>query len=204
MPNPQRAKHYQWLDKPGVKEALASGKSLTKIAALAGVSRQAVGLYRRKHFEPALQTAAKAYMFDKIAANIGASSAEVAQAGRLANSLAAANPLVERSEALWQEAWTALQDAKRAVSTVTDSAGKEHIRGRNFSVIAPLINAAAKSLELFGRGSGYLQDDVGRTQVLVVSGDSIQRTLPTKDEALDDAPERGTIDLAPDDYTKSE
>ncbi len=75
-----------------------------------------------------------------------------------------ANPLVERSNLLWGEAWAAVQDAKRAVSTFTDSEGKEHIRGRDFSVVAPIINAAARSLELFGRGAGYLTDQPGTPQ----------------------------------------
>ncbi len=74
------------------------------------------------------------------------------------------NPFVERTEQLWQESWSAVQDAKRAVSTFTDSKGTEHIRGRDFSVVAPIINAAARSLELFGRGAGYLTDQPGTPQ----------------------------------------
>jgi hypothetical protein len=73
--------------------------------------------------------------------------------------VAAANPLVERSEALWQEAWTAVQDAKRAVSTFTDAQGKQRVRGRDFSAMAQTINSAVRSLELLGRSCGLLRED---------------------------------------------
>jgi hypothetical protein len=87
---------------------------------------------------------------------------EVTQAARLDERV---NPFIQRSELLWGEAWSAVQDAKRAVATFTDAEGKEHIRGRDFSVVAPIINAAARSLELFGRGTGYLRDDPGGLRV---------------------------------------
>jgi hypothetical protein len=67
------------------------------------------------------------------------------------------NPLVQRAESLWQQSWSAVLDAKHAVATFTDAEGKEHIKGRDFSVVAPIINAAARTLELFGRATGYLE-----------------------------------------------
>ena len=57
---------------------------------------------------------------------------------------ACANPLVQRTDQLWHEAWAGVQDAKRAVSTITGPNGEEHIRGRDLSVLAPIINAAAQ------------------------------------------------------------
>jgi hypothetical protein len=165
----QRAKPHQWLEKPGVREALVSGKSLAQIAALAGVTRQAVGLYKRKHFQPALQTAVKARAYDRMTSGFDASTDEVAQSGRLATSLLAANPLIERSDLLWKEAWDSVLDVKRAVTTLTDAEGNERIRGRDFSGVAPILSAAVRTLELYGRASGYLLEDTGPPTVLIVS-----------------------------------
>ena len=89
---------------------------------------------------------------------------EVTQEARLDERV---NPFVQRADALYLEAWTALQDAKNAVTTITDSEGKERIRGRDLGIIAPIINAAARSLELFGRGAGYLSDHPGGDQVII-------------------------------------
>ena len=102
------------------------------------------------------------------------------------------NPYVERTEQLWQESWSALQEAKRAVATFTDAEGKEYVRGRGFSVVAPLINAAARSLELFGRGSGYLVDQpapVQQNTVVVV----MQPTSESREQLVEDDAE--TIDV---------
>jgi hypothetical protein len=96
------------------------------------------------------------------------------------------NPFVERTEQLWQESWDAVQESRRAVSTITDSEGKEHIRGRDLSVRAPIINAAARTLELYGRGSGFLVDQPGTPQqntiVLVLPA------APASTVAIDDVP----------------
>jgi len=91
---------------------------------------------------------------------------EVTQEARLDERV---NPFVQRADLLYLEAWSAVQDAKRAVTTFTDSEGKEHIRGRDFSVIAPAINAAARSLELFGRGAGYLADHPAGNPVQIIN-----------------------------------
>src|SRR5262249_31213201 len=74
------------------------------------------------------------------------------------------NPYVEWTEQLWQESLSAVQETKRAVATFTDAEGKEHVRGRDFGVVAPLINAAARSLELFGKGAGHLADQPSPVQ----------------------------------------
>jgi len=99
---------------------------------------------------------------------------------------------VERTEQLWQESWSSLQEAKRAVATFTDAEGKEYVRSRDFSVVAPLINAAARSLELFGRGSGYLVDQpapVQQNTVVVV----MQPTSESREQLVEDDAE--TIDV---------
>jgi hypothetical protein len=70
-------------------------------------------------------------------------------------------------------------------------------------VIAPIINTEAHSLELFGRSTGYLRDDVGGTPVvLVVSADAT--ASPAANDTSEHMEDVGTIDLAPDDYTQSQ
>jgi hypothetical protein len=194
---PQRAKPHGWLERPGVCDALASGKSLAQVAALAGVTRQSVGLYKRTYFQPALHTAAKARAFDRMTTNLGVPSDEVEQAGRLANSLIAANPLIERSDMLWKQAWDSVLDAKQAVSTLTDAEGNERIRGRDFAVVAPIIGAAVRTLELFGRASGYLQDDTGQGQVMILAAPGANVTVGTPAIPQSTA----VLDISPDDDT---
>jgi hypothetical protein len=67
---------------------------------------------------------------------------------------------------------------------------------------AAIVNSDKGPMELHAKQTELLNEQPV-ANVLIVSGDSIQGTLATKDEALEDVPECGTIDLAPDDYTKS-
>ena len=69
------------------------------------------------------------------------------------------NPFIERAHLLWAECLQGIADAKNAVSTVTDEDGNEKVRGRDFSVLAPILNQAHRNLELFGKGAGYLATD---------------------------------------------
>src|SRR5215471_6243404 len=133
------------------------------------VSFQSVQRYRKNLLGPALRrVASKLSSTAKLPVSVVQGSEiverplrDVTQEARFD---ARVNPYVERTEQLWQESWSALQEAKRAVATFTDAEGKEHVRGRDFSVVAPLINAAARSLELFGKGAGYLADQPSPVQ----------------------------------------
>lgn len=136
-----------------------AGKPVRWIAAQANppVSYGAVQRYRTHLIGPALK---------RVAAKLGSPAAV---AVREDSQDARVNPFVKRTDALWSEAWSAVQDAKRAVTTVIDPAGNEQIRGRDFGVLAPIISAATRTLELYGKGTGYLQDAApGATNVVIV------------------------------------
>jgi hypothetical protein len=73
---------------------------------------------------------------------------------------------------------------------------------KQVNALAAIINSDKGLMELHAKLTGLLNEQPV-ANVLIVSGDAIQGTLPTKDEALEQPVERGTIDLAPDDYTQS-
>jgi hypothetical protein len=174
---------------------LLAGKSVRWVASQLDdppVSFQSVQRYRTNLLGPALKRVASKL------SGIGAVRVATTEGGQIVErplrdvTLEArlderVNPFIQRSELLWQESWDAVQDAKRAVATFTDAEGKEHIKGRDFSVVAPIINAAARSLELFGRGTGYLRDDAGvRVENMMVVLPRIDDVTPAVQPSADD------------------
>jgi hypothetical protein len=151
---------------------LLAGKSVRWVASQTDppVSFGAIQRYRKKLLTPALKRVASRL---PVTANLpvvssdGTKLVERPLHSVTGESLAdeRVNPFIQRTEQLWQESWNAIQEAKKAIATFTDAEGKEQIKGRDFSVLAPLINAAARSLELFGRGTGYMRDDAPAGQV---------------------------------------
>lgn len=159
------------------------------------VSFQAVQRYRVKLLGPAIRrVAAKLNRVANLPVSVVQASEIVERPLHVVTRESLAdervNPFVERTEQLWQESWSAVQAAKRAVTTIIDMKGVEHIRGRDFSVVAPIINAAARSLELFGRGAGYLTDQPGAPQQ-----NTIVLVLPQTLAEADAGPAAMTLDV---------
>ncbi len=69
MPGLRQGKPFDWLEKPGVRDAVLSHASCRKVARLAGVSHQVVSSYRKRVVAPALVAATKAEQFDALMGN---------------------------------------------------------------------------------------------------------------------------------------
>jgi hypothetical protein len=65
----------------------------------------------------------------------------------------------ERLEKLWQRADRTLDKAEAAVRVSEDHEGNAVFGARDITPIAPLLNAAQKSLELLGRATGELEPE---------------------------------------------
>ena len=72
----------------------------------------------------------------------------------------------ERLEKLWQRADRTLDKAEAAVRVGEDQEGNAVFGARDITPIAPLLNAAHKSLELLGRATGELEPE-GRQSIAI-------------------------------------
>ena len=72
----------------------------------------------------------------------------------------------ERLEKLWQRADRTLDKAEAAVRVSEDHEGNAVFGARDITPIAPLLNAAHKSLELLGRATGELEPE-GRQSIAI-------------------------------------
>lgn len=141
-------------------DAMLSGVSDRKVAKMAGVSHVAVNAYRREVLQPQLETAAKAHKFSKLAEKIGTEPQDAGQVAALTQELVKSNPFLERAELLWNECVDGVRSAKDAVKVHRRSDGKVIFDGRDFAAFAAMLNQAHRNLELFGRGAGFLRDEV--------------------------------------------
>lgn len=150
-------------------DALATGReSLRSIAKKAGVTHQSVSHFKKKSIDPARRNAAKLMKLDRIegAANDGnhhaltrgqAVSQEIATR-ELSQELQKQNPFIERIQFLWDECRDGVLRAKDSVRTVTDEDGKLVPVGSDFGALAQMLNQAHRNAELFGKGTGLLQE----------------------------------------------
>jgi hypothetical protein len=72
----------------------------------------------------------------------------------------------DRLEKLWQRADRTLDKAEAAVRVGEDQEGNAVFGARDITPIAPLLNAAHKSLELLGRATGELEPE-GRQSIAI-------------------------------------
>jgi hypothetical protein len=162
------------LDREAIDKALLAGESFRHIAARTGTSTGAL----QRHREHLPKDLAKTHEAQQLVRSGTLMDGIHTAHGRSERLYASAEDILMRAMKV-QDLRTALQAIRAAVDVMGEARG---------------------FLALQGEITGELERPA---TIMIVSGDSIQRTLPTKDEALEDVPECGTIDLAPDDYTKS-
>lgn len=188
----EKPKHFAWLDKQGVRDALASDMSNSAIAKLAGVSHQTIGNFRRQHIKPASEALTKAQRFDELV-NIPAQSVDLAKT-------LAQHPFVLRTNDLWEIARRNIEAAEKAVDVVQTPAGPMPV-GQSFSALAAMLGAGHKNLELYGKGTGLFSDQTApagvTVNVLIVAPES-SASDPQVSPVFTGA-QCQTIDVEPDD-----
>jgi hypothetical protein len=135
------AKPHAWLEKPGVEEAILKGKPRMQVAALAGVSHQAVSLYIRKHVQPAAQRALKAHAYDELASDIGVANLPPAETGLLAKQALATEPFVARLTARYSQ---------------FDELAPKAVEAEDFRGFSSLVASETRAIELHARLAGVL------------------------------------------------
>jgi hypothetical protein len=162
------------MHREAIDKALLAGESYRHIAAQSGTSTGAL----QRHREHLPKDLAKTH-----------EAQQLVRAGTLMDGIHTAHG---RAERLYASAEDILMRAMKVEDLRT---ALQAIRAA-----VDVMGEARGYLELEGEVTGALE----RPQtIMVVSGDAIQGTHGGKDEALDDAPERGTIDLSPEDFTQS-
>jgi len=160
---------------------------MSETAALAGISRQALHVYKKKFFEPALQQAAQLHSLQEVASldNVKAQTKE-----DLTRSILTSSQFRLRLEHLWGTTNEVLDKAKNAVREIKDTNGNVVAIAQDLSAVAPLLNQAHKNVEMLGKALGELEHQpTAQVAIQIV----MPQAMPSAAALVDDSP---VIDIA--------
>jgi len=175
-----------------VISALLEGKSLRKVAEIAGISHTQVALYKNTIFAETLREAEQLQSIQQLAKPDSVRFDSVSDTTKLTENLIKTSPFRERLEKLWVRTDRALDKAEKAVRVVKDSQGNVVDIAEDLGAIAPLLNQAHKNVALLGKATGELieapQIQVGVQVVMpaapAATPATIEREAPTYTIAL--------------------
>lgn len=193
---------------PAIKQMcidlLLSGEkgAVNRVAKLAGISRQAVGEYKRDHLRPAIKTAAQVMDSQGIQRD---TENGVSVQSQFARDVIKASPVRKRLEALWLTTEDAIKRASYEVVRSKDKDGNlvesnVLLTGSNAASVAPLLSQAHANLKLLGELTGELgRDAISPTVAIqIVSPAGSAPTVSTRPSGQASSSQRSCIiDLTP-------
>ncbi len=139
-----------------VLDALIAGETLESIAKRTGISRNAIGRYKRNHLVPALRAATYSPIPDGLTRD---SNSQITHRGAIAKEIIRTTPFRERLQSMWERAERVMNQAEAAVRVGTNEDGETVFGSQDLSVLAPLMNQAHKNLEMLGKLTGELDQE---------------------------------------------